>query len=738
MRYFTTKLSLLLSFALLPSLFADDFWDIQSDTWVATDGLGRTLPTAKETGLPKQDKTIGIFYFLWNGFQGDGGPFDVTKILHVDPSAMEDADHPLWGPMRSFHHWGEPIFDYYVATDDSVLRKHAQMLSDAGVDVVIFDVTNQRTFPEAYRALCRVFTEERKKGNKTPQIAFLTPFGRPVRAVLPLWNDFYSNGDYSDLWFRWEGKPLILADPNMIMPENQDFVFSERLLVPQEVKTGLSAGQSFTVDRPLKKVAIRTPTWFTNDASATLILHKEQPVGKKLLSKDFINVADNSWLTLEPVSPLPAGKYYLELEHKSGRIGWWSIEESNRIPGGEAFLNGKPCSGTRIVRVTRIPEDPTFDKIHDFFTFRNPQSSYTRGPTGPNHWSWLQAYPQFGFYSAEHAPVTPGGEPKKIEQMSVSVAQNIVDGRMGVISSPRAYGRSFHDGKQPPTEECDYTGKNFAEQWERVFELDPEFVFITSWNEWIMMRFPKDAPFHGASESEVNFVDQFNQEFSRDIEPMRGWHSDAFYYQMIANNRKFKGTRSVEPIRPKPIRINGTFNDWKDVQPEFRDTIGDQVQRNHRGWTKGSTYSNETGRNDLIAAKVSYDTDTLFFYVRTQDPIVGRGQPNWMLFYMDVDTNHETGWLGYDFMLDGSKLRKNIGKEYHWEDVATINGIVRRNEYEIAIPLKLLGLETLPESIYFKWADNIQQTGDWSDFTLNGDAAPNDRYNYHAVFSTPE
>lgn len=37
----------------------------------------------------------------------------------------------------------------------------------------------------------------------------------------------------------------------------------------------------------------------------------------------------------------------------------------------------------------------------------------------------------------------------------------------------------------------------------------------------------------------------------------------------------------------------------------------------------------------------------------------------------------------------------------------------------------------------FKWADNIQQTGDWSDFTLNGDVAPNDRFNFRAIFKAP-
>jgi hypothetical protein len=33
-----------------------------------------------------------------------------------------------------------------------------------------------------------------------------------------------------------------------------------------------------------------------------------------------------------------------------------------------------------------------------------------------------------------------------------------------------------------------------------------------------------------------------------------------------------------------------------------------------------------------------------------------------------------------------------------------------------------------------KWADNIQQTGDWSDFTLHGDSTPNDRFNFRARF----
>ena len=40
----------------------------------------------------------------------------------------------------------------------------------------------------------------------------------------------------------------------------------------------------------------------------------------------------------------------------------------------------------------------------------------------------------------------------------------------------------------------------------------------------------------------------------------------------------------------------------------------------------------------------------------------------------------------------------------------------------------------LPPDIHFRWADNIQQTGKWSDFYLTGDCAPPFRFYYRAKF----
>ena len=48
---------------------------------------------------------------------------------------------------------------------------------------------------------------------------------------------------------------------------------------------------------------------------------------------------------------------------------------------------------------------------------------------------------------------------------------------------------------------------------------------------------------------------------------------------------------------------------------------------------------------------------------------------------------------------------------------------------EVPIPRSLVHTDTID----FKWSDNCFARGDWTDFGLNGDAAPNDRYDYRAV-----
>ncbi|MBK9140031.1 MAG: hypothetical protein IPM17_14890 [Verrucomicrobia bacterium] len=691
-------------------------WDTFPDTWVATDALGRVVPTHAEVGPPRTDRTLGLFYFLWHGAHIQGGPYDVTQILAQDPDAMSKPDSPLWGPLHAPHHWGESLFGYYLTQDEGVLRKHAQMLSDAGVDVVIFDVTNQITYPEDYRALLRVWSEVRAAGNPTPQVAFLTPFWDPARVVRQLWRDLYQPGLFRDLWFRWEGRPLILADPALLLERTGN----DQQDSPVPLPPGQTLGQTFTTDRPFEGVGGRFPTWNTSGAGMTLTLFRDGPTGELLHRQRAENVRDNEWRMLKLPAPLPPGTYYLEASESQGRIGWWS-HSADVLPGSTSFTNRQPGAGDRTLRL--LTTDDESRALRDFFTFRKPQPDYFQGPTGPDQWSWLEIHPQHVFTNAAGLK----------EQMAVGVAQNAVGRRLGAMSEPGARGRSFHRGATDPRPGAVRWGLNFAEQWERALAEDPRFVFVTGWNEWIAGRF---AEFNGVR-LPVMFVDQFDQEHSRDLEPMRGGHGDDYYYQFVGFVRRYKGARPVPPITPSPIRVEGRFDDWQSVAPEFRDTLGDPVRRRHRGWDPAVTYENQTGRNDLEAAKVSFSATHLWLYVRCREALTPATDTNWMTAWLDVDGNATNGWLGYDFRLNAKRPEPNRATTERWSGagwttVATVEFRSAGNELEIEVPWERLGFTEPPRQFDFKWTDNCESAGDWTDFTLNGDAAPNDRFNYRA------
>lgn len=363
------------------------------------------------------------------------------------------------------------------------------------------------------------------------------------------------------------------------------------------------------------------------------------------------------------------------------------------------------------------------DELRAFFTLRRAHWPFEMVNT-KDAWHWEAAFPQpYGFTD----------DPAKPEQVNVSVAQNLraSDAKVTNMSDGNARGRGFHNGKQDPSRAAIDRGANFEEQWKRAFELAPPFVMVTSWNEWIAGRFGHAGP--------LTFVDQFDEEFSRDIEPMKGGHGDNYYYQLVANVRRYKGARDPAPLKPAPIVIDGRFDDWTAVTPEFRDPSGDAMVRDYPGIGKAGGYTNRTARNDLVATKVSADEKHVYFHARTAAPLTTSDGPNWMLLFIDTDARADTGWLGYDLAVgrggarDGTTSLEKHADGYRWDNATRIPCGVRDREVELAVPRSAFG-PALPAEIRFKWADNIQQTGDATDFTLNGDSAPDDRFSYRARF----
>jgi hypothetical protein len=555
---------------------AQPFRDLYSDTWVAVDALGRSLPAYEECGPPKADRTVGIFYFLWLGQHSTNGPFDITELLKANP------DDPQWGSPGAFHHWGQSELGYYTSDSDYAIRRHARMLEAAGIDTLIFDVTNAFTYPDIYKKLCRIYTGLRGEGQSTPQIMFLT-HSASGKTIQTLYDDFYAKNLYPDLWFRWKGKPLILGS------------------------------------------------------------------------------AEN----------LP-------------------------------------------------------DNIRSFFTIRDCWA-WTHGK---DTWQWLDNWPQrYGWHESEDRP----------EEMSVSVAQHPTSN----------IGRSHLKGKQPQADAVGVTpdtgrGLYFQQQWDRALQVSPEFLFITGWNEWVAQRFLKEA---GKPPGEMIgnpldpgrtfFVDAYSAEYSRDIEPMKGGHTDNYYYQMIAGIRRYKGVRPPQPaLAPKTIAIDGMFDEWDDIAPEFRDFIGDVEHRDEKGWGDAGRYTNTTGRNDLVTLKIARDSESVYFYAQTDKPLTPRTDKHWMMLFIDSDQNLATGWEGFDVVTNltvddtTTSLHALEGKDWKPTVKGKMTYAAAGNQLEIAIPRKLLNLQADPVAFDFHWADNLQTTGDILEFARSGDSAPNRRFNY--------
>ena len=394
-----------------------------------------------------------------------------------------------------------------------------------------------------------------------------------------------------------------------------------------------------------------------------------------------------------------------------------------RWKGKPLLLFGQHVTGNRQqVNDVRFPK-----AITDFFTIRQSWAWTTLRwyDDGHDEWPWVDHYPQSVGWSES---------PDRAEYVPVAVAEHPLSN----------IGRSFHDGVQPETDRYDVTpdtdkGLYFAEQWSRALEVDPEFVFVTGWNEFIAGQWlPKDS-WNG---DPFSFVDQYNWNCSRDIEPNAGWgdRGDVYYLQLVDKVRKFKGMDAPEkPSAPKTIRI-GRADGWNDVAPYYRHYRGNTMHRDHRG-RYSEYYVNNTGRNDIVGAKVARDDDNLYFYVETADRLTPSTDRNWMMLLIDTDRDRSTGWNGYDVIVnrlspDGRKaiVERNVGGRWEWEKAGEAAMAVSGDKLELSIARSILGLTDDRVDIEFKWNDNMQENGNIMDFYVNGDTAPGGRFNF--VYST--
>ncbi len=329
--------------------------------------------------------------------------------------------------------------------------------------------------------------------------------------------------------------------------------------------------------------------------------------------------------------------------------------------------------------------------------------------------------------------------------MPVSIAGHPVD----------SLGRSYHSdeqwghGTEPPVDAHYQTpdtdqGLQFAQQWQRALQIDPQFIFVTGWNEWVAQRFIAAGPGTFAGRPQVKggtfFVDNFNEEFSRDAMPMKGGYSDNYYMQLVDGIRRFKGVPALPVAHGFHTPVS--FSAWNAVQPEYLSAKGNTQHRDHNGWGK-LHYTDTSGRNDIVRAKVACDAKNVYFYVQTQAKLTPHTDLKWMQLLIDSDLNPKTGWNGYDFVINSPVIDRRATTLKRLSDGKTwrVSYHAADHELMVTIPRRLLALTDLTRTTFdFHWVDNASVGGDpkqIADWWYVGDSAPDGRFNYRYVNITP-
>jgi len=361
-------------------------------------------------------------------------------------------------------------------------------------------------------------------------------------------------------------------------------------------------------------------------------------------------------------------------------------------------------------------------------------------------WSWLDHYPQGTGYTVRDGKKLP-------ECISVGTAQHPSTG----------IGKSFSGGKQPEVNGkglCDLTpqGLYYAEQWRHARSLPdslrPPVVFITQWNEFIAMRFPT-ADRNGADSGKVRpggkagdmsesyFIDAYNAEFNRDVEPSsHPLIRDNYYMQTVEEIRRYRG---VSPL-PLPechltIDIEGPWEQWNQEPLQFTDDKGDNMQIS----VAQSGGACPVG-NDITACKVTDDTENMYFLVETCHDIAWDTAAHPMRLLLDTDCDNATGWCGYDCLIERDSVTRRYllkryagdGTDFIWQTAAEpLRSRREKTRLMIEVPKRAMEREG-DFDIDFKWIDNCPvDSGEPMLMYSDGDCAPNHRFNYRYKGSAP-
>ena len=398
-----------------------------------------------------------------------------------------------------------------------------------------------------------------------------------------------------------------------------------------------------------------------------------------------------------------------------------------RWQGKPLMMSPRPTDGARFKDPSRLKE------VQDAFTWR-PTWAFQDGAKEPTKWRFMDDLKDGG---RQHPALGPDGKPEQIV-VNKSLGGPLWDNmQTGSVSATPGHVPTYDDqwlsGDQGK-------GLFFQASWDNALKSPAPILLVTGWNEWTASVWETPGVvFLGRTTGpgQGHIVDEFNQDFNRDLEPMQGGTMDNYYWQFVANMRRYKGmTPPQAPSGPQTISLPGTLAQWDSIRPIYRDAQGDTADRDADAAVPNLHYTNKSARNDLVLAQVTRDASRVYFHVRTASPLSPPAGKNWMMLLVDADQNAGTGWNGYDFRVN--RLRRGAACSVEkwaggrWVVVASAPLSYAGRDLVLSLPRRLLGqgAKNGPVRLDFKWVDNLPDNATALDFYSAGDAAPDARFNY--------
>ena len=387
----------------------------------------------------------------------------------------------------------------------------------------------------------------------------------------------------------------------------------------------------------------------------------------------------------------------------------------------DIYVNGRYkslwyCPDGNKPMIIGVPDDPNFTGDKSFLSFFDLRiSQWPDAAYNPDGIPWMEwRYPQ---------PIHNDGF------INVSVAQHPqLPFSASITDRSRNWGRGYNFTTKKNVEADSRKGTNFQSQWDTVHANKDKVqnVFVTGWNEWIAQKLNIN--------NELYFVDCATEEFSRDIEPMKGGYEDNFYLQLCDNVRRFKANNgALRAADTGVVNINKDASQWDGVRNVYNAISQSVMERNSKSIDRKYTYVQDAPKNNIQQVKLLNNEDTLYFLIKTEGNMVDTSAADFMDIYLGIGDLELKGWNGYElviscgeravFALDGNAKRTKVG---------SVDISVKNNALQLAVSLDSISARGA-DGIYFKVCSGVSSS-DIMDTYLQGKSLPMGRLSYYYYF----